>query len=122
MQRRGRGPAGWCAPARTELAKIYILDEIEPRPGLLDAYRREYLADYAPAARERGMTLESVRMSPPVRLPDGGNRLHFLWSVPDLTGWWRMRFAGEADKQRWWARSSELAVARSRRFLTDADD
>ena len=122
MRRPARGRAGWSARARIEVARIWILDEIEPKPGLIDRYRREYLADYAPAARDRGMTLESVRMTPPVALPAGGNRLHFLWSVPDLAGWWRMRFAGEADKQRWWARSAELAVTRTRRFLTDADD
>ena len=101
-------------------ARIYILDEIEPRAGMLDIYRLEYLADYAPAARLRGMTLESVRQSPAVELPDGGNRLLFCWSVPDLAGWWRMRMAGEADKTRWWARSDALARTRSRRFLIDA--
>jgi hypothetical protein len=98
---------------------IYILDEIEPNPGGVEAYRSAYLADYAPAARARGMTLESVRLSPPVALAGGGNIISFLWSVPDVATFWAARLAGEADKAAWWARSAELAVSRTRRFLTD---
>jgi hypothetical protein len=103
------------------MGRIYILDEVEPLPGRIAAYRDAYLAQYAPAARERGMTLESVRQSPAIELPEGGTVLEFLWSVPDLDGWWRMRFTGEADKQAWWSRSDTLARTRRRRFLVDAD-
>jgi hypothetical protein len=103
------------------VGKIYILDEIQPKPGGVEAYRHAYLAEYAPGARARGMTLEAVRMSPPVELPEGGNRLVFLWSVPDVQGWWRMRIGSDAEKGAWWARSAELAVSRARRYLTDLD-
>ena len=98
---------------------IYILDEVEPKPGGVEAYRRAYLMEYAPAARGRGMTLEAVRLSPPVELAEGGNTLSFLWSVPDVKAWWAMRLGGEADKAAWWTRSAELATARSRRYFTD---
>jgi hypothetical protein len=101
------------------MTRIYILDEIEPKPGGVEAYRSAYLADYAPGARARGMALEAVRLSPPVELPAGGNTLSFLWSVPDVAAWWAMRLAGEAEKAAWWARSAELAISRSRRYLTD---
>jgi hypothetical protein len=104
------------------VGKIYILDEIQPLPGGVEAYRQAYLAEYAPAARGRGMTLEAVRLSPPTELVEGGATLSFLWSVPDVAAWWAMRLAGEADKKAWWTRSTELAVSRTRRYLTDLDD
>ena len=46
--------------------KVYVVDELVAKPGdgrvLLDAY----MADYAPGARARGMTLEQVLVSPPL--------------------------------------------------------
>jgi hypothetical protein len=101
------------------VSKIYILDEVKPKPGGVEAYRAAYLAEYAPGARARGMTLEAVRLDPPVELAEGGNVLSFLWSVPDVQGWWKMRIGSDAEKGAWWARSEELAVSRARRYLTD---
>lgn len=101
------------------MSRIYILDEVKPKPGGVEAYRTAYLAEYAPGARTRGMTLEAVRLDPPVELAEGGNVLSFLWSVPDVQGWWKMRIGSDAEKGAWWARSDELAVSRTRRYLTD---
>jgi hypothetical protein len=103
------------------VGKVYILDEVQPNPGGVEAYRAAYLAQYAPKARERGMTLEAVRLAPPVELAQGGNTLSFLWSTPDVKAWWAMRLGGEADKAAWWTRSAELPVSRTRRYFTDLD-
>ena len=101
------------------MSKIYILDEVKPKPGGVEAYRAAYLAEYAPGARARGMTLEAVRLDPPVELPDGGNTLCFLWSVPDVQAWWKMRIGSDPEKGAWWARSDELSLSRARRYLSD---
>jgi hypothetical protein len=65
------------------------------------------------------MTLEAVRLEPPVELPEGGNTISFLWSVPDVQGWWTMRMGSDPEKGAWWARSDALSVSRARRYLTD---
>jgi hypothetical protein len=101
------------------MGKVYILDEVQPNPGGVETYRLAYLEQYAPSARSRGLTLEAVRLHPPIELPEGGNTLSFLWSAPDVAGFWKARLNGEAEKAAWWARSAELAVTRTRRVFAD---
>lgn len=76
---------------------IAIVDRIEVRGPDAAAVRDRYLAAYAPLARRRGMTLCHALMSPPVALREGANILTFVWTVPDLPAWWRMRLAGARD-------------------------
>lgn len=112
--------------------KVYIFDEIvvaQPNGARL---RAAYLDDYVPIARMRGMTLEGAWTSPPCELPDRTMALHFLWSVPDVGGWWAMRLGaaranstldapidGDEEKVRWWAFVDNLAISRKRTFMRD---
>lgn len=108
--------------------KIYIQDQITVRPGALEAFRSAYLGDYAKQARERGMTLESVRLSPPFEWREGTNTLHILWSVPSVEEWWSMRIGGVAGRPLdtagdnlgdWWASTADLVLNRRRDVLVD---
>ena len=80
------------------MGEILIVDAITAKPGkareLLDAY----LADYAPGARARGMTLRHTLIEPPLRMQgDLVNTLSFVWAVDGVEGWWRARFAATFD-------------------------
>ena len=108
--------------------KVFILDEIVTKAGMAAAYRDAYLERYAPAARGRGMTLESVRLTPPLELIEGCNTLHFLWSVENAAAFWGMRLGGTGDrpfdpsgreKAVWWEESKDMTVSRRRSVLVD---
>jgi hypothetical protein len=114
--------------------KIYIFDEIVVAHTHLAQLRSAYLEQYAPAARARGMTLEGAWRSPPIDLPDRASTLHFLWSVPNVGAWWRMRAGARAtgdldapaenpeDKARWWKFVDSIAERRKRTMMTDAGE
>lgn len=109
--------------------KVYILDEIVTKPGMVAAYRDAYLAGYAPGARKRGMTLEYVRLTPPFELKEGSNTLHFLWSVESVPAWWGMRLGSTAEhpadqllvleENAWWEKSKDMAISRRRSVMID---
>ena len=101
---------------------IWILDEIELRPGKLAAFRAALEADYLPGARERGMELVHQLATPPVELAEGGTRLLLDWRLPGLADFWAMRAQntrpGVAD---FWRDTASLYVARTRRHAADVD-
>lgn len=107
--------------------RIFILDEIEVRPGVLADYRQRYRQRYRPAAERRGMTLENSWQSPGGRdYADRPVTLYYLWSVPDVAAWWAMRFSRTADGQderfdklAWWRWSDRLTLRRKRSILTE---
>ena len=106
---------------------ILILDEIVVKPGRLAEYRKAYRAQYVPGAERRGMTLEAAWQSPPGRDYDElAVTLYYLWSVPDVAGWWAQRMSKTPDgrderfeKLAWWRESEPLTVSRKRSVLTD---
>ena len=108
--------------------KVFVLDEIVVRPGGAAEYREAYLSGYAPRARERGMTLEHIRITPPFEWKEGSNTLHFLWSVDNIDAWWAMRIGGAAgrpldtsglDNADWWGETDNLIVSRRRNVFMD---
>jgi hypothetical protein len=112
--------------------KIYILDEIGVDHGNSVLLRDAYLQRYVPAAKARGMRLEGAWRTPPIELPDRLTTLHFLWSVPDVGGWWRMRLGaarvnldpdagieGSEDKLSWWSFVDSIASSRKRSFMVE---
>jgi len=101
------------------MSRILVIDEVWPLTGMVETYRDAYLADYAPAARRRGMTLEAVLLTPPLVLAEGGNRLTFVWSIPDASGFWPVRFADEDTKHAWWDRSAAMTHRQERTLHTD---
>lgn len=101
------------------MSRIIVKDEVWPVAGMVEAYRDAYLSEYAPSARERGMTLESVLLSPPLVLAEGGNCLTFVWSLPDAAAFWAMRFAAYGAKYVWWEDGAKMAHRQTRSFHGD---
>lgn len=97
---------------------IAIIDELDVAGDDVAAVRRRYLDEYAPTAVARGMTLAFDLMTPPVVLQAGQNRLTFIWTVPDLPGWWAMRLGGAADPAAtgFWPTIEGCLIARRRTF------
>lgn len=115
--------------------KVFIFDEIVVPTSQAAKLRDAYIADYAPTAKARGMSLEGAWRSPPVELADRTVTLHFLWSVPNIGGWWGMRLGaaradptqdvpldGDEEKMRWWAWVDDIAVSRKRSFMLDIEE
>lgn len=96
---------------------IRILDEITARPGMAAALETAYREGYFPLAEKRGMTLEAAWMAPPAPMPDKPNSLTFLWSVPDVPAWWKMRY-GAFDPQvaAFWQSIEPMVLERRRVF------
>ncbi len=107
--------------------KIRILDEIEAKPGLAAQVRDAYRAEYAPAAKARGMKLEAQWQSPPaIDIDELPTTLFFLWSVKGEAGWWKQRLSRKKDgsderedKLAFWQGLAPLINGRRRRMLTD---
>jgi hypothetical protein len=121
------GPTSGKAQEVDPPERIYILDEIEVKPGLGAIYRQAPRTEYLPAAQRRGMRLEQAWQHPPGSDIDGlATTLFYLWSVEGTQGWWAMRLSRRADgsddrpdKQAWWDRSDTMTSRRTRRMLTD---
>lgn len=101
---------------------ITITDIIDAVPGRAAEVHKAYMADYAPAAQARGMTLQDALISPPIYLTDQSNRLTFVWTVPDTAGFWKTRHAASADPgvRGFWTKIAPLVVQRERRSHEEA--
>lgn len=104
--------------------RVYVLDRVVTRPGRGREFVDRYLAEYAPGARERGMTLRDVLVSPPVWFADQSNTVTITWQLPSARAWWEMTWKGRPDAsvRQWWAGIAELIVERSRTVAAAADD
>ena len=107
---------------------IYILDQITARPGKAKEVLAAYMDRYAPAAKEeRGMTLVSRLITPPMWLndqDDQGNTLVITWSVQGAPAWWNMSFHGRRNPAvaEFWKSIEPLIATRHRSFLSDIAD
>jgi hypothetical protein len=99
-------------------SRIFIVDQIDALPGQAGAVREAYLADYAPGARGRGMSLLHEWITPPIAIQEHGARLTFVWTVADVEGWWRMRLGATLDPgiDAFWGRLAPLIAGRERTF------
>jgi hypothetical protein len=106
-------------------ATVFVIDDLTAKPGQGEALLRAYLERYAPGATGRGMTLVHQLVSPPYWLPDGSNRLLFVWTVPGPAGAWAMKHAGRQDPEltAWWAEEApRLVAARTRAICAETGD
>jgi hypothetical protein len=103
---------------------VYVLDEITAKPGQAQAVLDVYMERYAPGARERGMVLDRVLVSPPLWLEDQPNTLHISWTVAGAPGFWNMSFQGRRNPavKAFWDSIEPLIENRSRRFLAATSD
>ncbi|BBZ15771.1 alpha-amylase family protein [Mycolicibacterium gadium] len=103
---------------------VYVVDHVVTQPGRAKEFIDRYLAEYAPGARERGMTLRDILVSPPIWFTDQSNTVTVRWSLPSAQAWWEMTWKGRPDAGvgRWWTTIDELVCQRSRSVAAAADD
>lgn len=103
---------------------VFVIDRVITRPGCARRFVDAYLAEYAPGARERGMTLRDILVSPPIWFEDDSNVVTATWTLPGARAWWKMTWKGRPDPAlaEWWSRIDEVVVERSRSFAASADD
>jgi len=104
--------------------QVFVVDTVVTRPGLARTFIDTYLAEYAPGARTRGMTLRDVLVSPPIWFEDQPNTVTITWTLPSAQAWWEMTWQGRPDPALadWWMRISDLVSERSRSVAAAADD
>jgi len=102
------------------VAPLFVLDQIELRPGKLATFREKLEREYLPAAASRGLTLVDAWLTPPLELHDAGNELVLLWSLADIAAFWEMRRLQGEDPgiDQWWQDADTDIASRSRRFMT----
>ncbi len=103
---------------------VYVIDRVVTQPGCARKFIDCYLAEYAPGARERGMTLRDILVSPPVWFTDKSNTITITWRLPSARAWWEMTWKGRPDPSvgQWWAGVDELIAERSRSVAAAAGD
>ncbi len=106
---------------------VLVIDRVVTRPGCARRFVDTYLAEYAPGARERGMTLRDVLVSPPIWFDASEgqvNTVTITWTLPNVRAWWEMTWQGRPDPAvgEWWSRIGELVAERSRSFAARAAD
>jgi hypothetical protein len=106
------------------MGEVHVIDRVVTAPGCAQAFIDAYLAGYAPGARERGMTLRDVLVSPPIWFPDRTNVVTITWTLPTPLAWWQMTWQGRPDPTvaQWWSSVGDFVVERSRSVATAADD
>ncbi|AMO61434.1 hypothetical protein [Mycolicibacterium phlei] len=104
--------------------EVYVIDRVVTRPGCAREFVDTYLAEYAPGARERGMTLRDVLVSPPIWFDDQPNTVTITWSLPSPLAWWQMTWKGRPDPTlgAWWDRIDALLLERNRSVAAAAAD
>ncbi|MCV7400128.1 hypothetical protein H7K24_08175 [Mycobacterium fragae] len=104
--------------------RVFVIDRVVTKPGCARNFVDTYLAEYAPGARSRGMTLRNVLVSPPIWLEEQPNTVTITWTLPSVQAWWEMTWKGRPDPElgEWWRRIGELVVERSRSVAAAADD
>jgi hypothetical protein len=103
--------------------EVYVVDRVVTRPGRAWEFVDTYLAEYAPGARARGMTLRDVLVSPPIWFEDRSNTVTITWSLPSAQAWWEMTWKGRPDPTLgpWWDSIGELVEERTRSVAAAAD-
>jgi hypothetical protein len=106
------------------MADVYVVDRVVTRPGCAKDFIDRYLAEYAHGARERGMSLRDILVSPPIWYADQSNTVTITWSLPGAKAWWEMTWKGRPDPElaRWWDSVGHLVVERDRSVAAAADD
>ncbi len=104
--------------------RVFVIDRVVTKPGCARMFIDTYLAEYAPGARSRGMTLRDVLVSPPIWFDNDVNTVTITWTLPNARAWWEMTWQGRADPAlgEWWSQISDLVAERSRSVAAAASD
>ncbi|WP_255326157.1 hypothetical protein [Sphingobium sp. EM0848] len=97
---------------------IYVIDEIVAKPGKGKIFCDAYMARYVPGAQERGMTLVHQLVEPAMWLPEGTNRLFFIWAQSDLGAVWgaKQRARLDPDVEHWWQEEAPAFIETRQRY------
>ena len=108
---------------------VYVVDRVVTQPGCAKDFIDYYLTEYAPGARERGMSLRDVLVSPPIWSADQTNTVTIAWSLPSAQAWWEMTWrggrirnwlgGGTASATSWWSATPVAAAANDVDSLCD---
>ncbi|MBF6141979.1 hypothetical protein IU436_17275 [Nocardia farcinica] len=103
---------------------LYIIDRVVLRPGTARAFLDAYLTGYVPGARERGLTLERILVSPPVWIEGEPNTVTATWTVRGPSEWWAAAVRGRHDPgpARWWESMAPMIAERSRSTAAHHED
>ena len=103
---------------------VFVIDRVTTRPGCARQFVERYLSEYAPGARERGMTLVNVLVSPPIWYATEPNTVTVTWALPSAQAWWEMTWKGRPDPAvgAWWDSVAELVLNRERSAAAAHDD
>ncbi|MGE2834738.1 hypothetical protein [Mycobacterium sp. SMC-4] len=106
------------------MAEVFVVDRVVTRPGRAREFVDTYLDGYAPGARERGMTLRSVLVSPPIWFDTEPNTVTITWSLPSARAWWEMTWQGRPDPRlgAWWDAVAYLILERDRSAAASYSD
>jgi hypothetical protein len=104
--------------------EVLVIDRVVTRPGCARQFVDRYIDEYAPGARERGMTLRDVLVSPPIWFDDQPNTVTVTWSLPSPQAWWEMTWKGRPDRSlgQWWDDIAGLIASRTRSVAASAAD
>ena len=104
--------------------EVLVIDRVTTRPGCARQFVDRYLSEYAPGARDRGMTLRDVLISPPIWFDDQPNTVTITWRLPSPQVWWEMTWKGRPDPTlgQWWDDIGGLIASRSRSVAAAAAD
>jgi hypothetical protein len=96
------------------VSPIAILDRVTLPADEARTWLDRMHAEYAPAAKERGMRLASVWTSP---VEADAVEVCILWELPDTASFWRMRAGALADASvdTFWESTDSIALERHRR-------
>lgn len=103
---------------------IYIIDRVVLEPGSARTFLDYYLNGYAPRARERGLRLDQILVSPPVWVDGETNTVTATWTVPGTATWWSAAISARHDPEpaQWWESMASMIVERSRSMASRAED
>lgn len=103
---------------------VLVIDRVVTRPGCAKRFVDAYLAEYAPGAVTRGMTLRDVLVSPPIWFDDRPNTVTVTWTLPSPQAWWEMTWKGRPDPSLgvWWDGIGYLIEQRDRTVAAAAQD
>jgi hypothetical protein len=104
--------------------EVFVIDRVVTRPGCAREFIDQYLAGYAPGARDRGMTLHNVLVSPPIWYDSQPNTVTITWSLPSAQAWWEMTWQGRPDPTvgGWWDGVRKLIIERDRTAAAAYED
>ncbi|CAJ1510992.1 hypothetical protein [[Mycobacterium] burgundiense] len=104
--------------------EVFVIDRVLTKPGRARQFVDRYLAEYVPGAKDRGMTLLNVLVSPPIWFEDQSNTVTVTWSLPSPLAWWQMTWQARPDPSlgQWWSAIDELVIERSRSVAAAAAD